>query len=241
LAIKFLPCGDTGLTVQFGEVIDRDLSRRILCLRSVVDSAGLKGVVETVPSYRSLTIHYDPLQTCQADLIESLKPLVEETDDDGNIHSTHWRFPVCFENEEFAPDLDHVADWAGMPKQAVIDILTSTPLYLYMIGFAPGQPHFGDLPESLAIPRRENPVQRIAKGSLLIATRLVVLYPVDNPTGWHVVGRCPIPIYDITSENPVLLTPGDTLSLYSVEMPEYNAIASQISAGTYDIEKASAS
>ena len=241
MAIEFLPCGDTGLTVQFGASIDRELSRRIMSFRSVVDEACLPGIIETVPTYRSLTVHYDPMQTSRADLIEKLSPLVERAGVAKIQDMTHWRFPVCFDNDKFAPDLGTVATWAGMSAGQVVDIITSVPLYVYMIGFAPGQPYLGDLPDSLAIPRRENPVKSVPKGSLVTATGLAVLYPVANPTGWHVIGRSPIPIYDVSWEKPVLLTPGDTISIYPVSRNEYDSIETKLRTGTYRIERVASS
>ena len=82
MAVTFLPSGDTGLTVQFGFDIDRALSRRIMALRAAVDEVGIDGVVETVPTYRSLLVHYDPLRLSQADLITALEPLVAQLDAD---------------------------------------------------------------------------------------------------------------------------------------------------------------
>ena len=240
MVVEFLPCGDTGLSIQFGEVIDRDLSQRILNLRTVVDDARLPGVVETVPTYRSLMIHYDPLLTSQANLVDVLKPLLDGMNKKGDVAKTHWRLPVCFDGKEFALDLNHVAEWSNMSPGDVVDILTSLSLYVYMIGFAPGQPHLGDLPDSLAIPRRKDPVPGVPKGSLVTAAGLAVIYPFSNPTGWHIIGRSPIPLFDVRADDPVLLKPGDTVSFFSVEQDEYHAISAQISAETYEVERSAA-
>lgn len=235
--VRFLASGDTGLTVEFGNIIDRRLSQYILSLKSVIDQSCLPGVNETVPTYRSLTIHYNPLLTSQSAIIESLQSLLENLEKQETTQSNHWRIPVCFEDNEFAPDLAYVADWAGMDQEEVVNIITSTSLYVYMIGFAPGQPYMGDLPDSLAIPRRKNPVTGVPRGALVIATGLAVLYPVDNPTGWHIVGRSPIHLFDLKLDEPVLLKPGDTVSVNSIDRHQYDLIASDINDGTYEPEK----
>lgn len=228
---EFLPCGDTGLTVQLGDRIDRDLSLQVVRLGALIQRADLAGVVETVPTYRSLLIHYDPLITSQADLISGVHPLLASLDTDRQATVRHWRIPVCFEDEDMAPDLDHVASWAGIGKGDVVAAITARPLHVYMLGFAPGQPYMGDLLESLAIPRRENPVPRVPAGSVLIATGMAVIYPIANPTGWHVVGRTPARIFDPEASSPALFAAGDAVSLEAVGASEYAEVETRLTEG----------
>lgn len=235
-SVEFLPSGDTGLTVQFGHSIDRALSHRVVRLRAEIDAAQLTGVLETVPTYRSLTIHYDPRQTTQSAIIEALQPLIAAPGATSAAPGAHWRLPVCFDGD-FAPDLLHVADWTRRAPEAVIEAMTAEPLYVYMIGFAPGQPYMGDLPDALAIPRRENPVARVPAGSVLIATGKSVIYPIANPTGWYVVGRTPAPIFDPAWKQPALLSAGDTVSLSRVDADEFGEIETQVRAGGYTTER----
>lgn len=237
MPVEFLPSGDTGLTVQFGDGIDRGLSRRILRLRTEIDRARLPGVVETVPTYRSLMIHYDPLRTSQAEIIDALTPYLEHKDDSHAVAATRWRLPVCFDETDFAPDLPHVSDWADMSPDAVINVMTSVTHFVYMLGFAPGQPYLGDLPDSLAIPRREDPVPGVAPGSIVIATGLTVIYTATNATGWHIIGRSPVPLFDLRADNPVLLTPGDNIDLYRIDRSEFDTIVARVDAGDFDIER----
>ena len=68
MAVRFLSVGDRALTIEFGDVIDRGLSREVLRLDRAIRAAPPAGVVETVPTFRSLTVHYDPLATSRADL-----------------------------------------------------------------------------------------------------------------------------------------------------------------------------
>ena len=233
--VEFLPCGDAGLSVQFGDRIDRPLNERILRIKAVVDAARIAGVVETVPTYRALMIHYDPLQTSQATLIETLRPLLDQ-DYSRPIRGTHWRIPACYE-PEFAPDLKDVAKWAGMTPEQVVDIHTSVALYVYMLGFAPGQPHMGDLPDALAIPRRRDPRARIDKGSIVTATGLTIIYPVANACGWHIIGRSPISVFDPGKTPPALLNPGDTVEFFPISAAEFRDIGERSDAGLYRIER----
>ncbi|SNY91260.1 sensor histidine kinase inhibitor, KipI family [Cohaesibacter sp. ES.047] len=235
MAVSYLPCGDCGLTVEFGQGIDRKLSQQIMALRAAVEDAGLAGVIETVPTYRSLLIHYDPLATSQADLIAAVDPLIAGIDDTSKAAARRWELPICFD-DEFSPDLGNVAEFGKMSPDAVMDVITSVEHFIYMLGFAPGLPYMGDLPEALAIPRKKTPIKHVPKGSVLVATGLTLIYPAVNPTGWHIIGRCPVPIFDVEREDPVLLTAGDRVSFNKVSRAEYDEIEAKVAAGSYEIE-----
>ena len=234
MGVEFLPSGDAGLTVQFGHDIDRELSRQIMALRAAVDGMALPGVIETVPSYRSLLIHYDPLLVRQAALIAAIEPMLTHLDEGQEVRARRFTLPLCCEGD-FAPDLPHVARFASMGPDEVIDVVTSIEHFVYMLGFAPGLPYMGDLPKSLDIPRKETPAKRVEKGSVLVATGLTIIYPSVNPTGWHVIGRCPVPIFDLERADPVLLSPGDRVRFRRVGQVEFDEIKAQVADGAFDL------
>lgn len=233
--VEFLSCGDCAFSVQFGEKIERSLNERVIQIKTAVDAAKLDGVVETVPSYRALMIHYDPLLTSQARLIDEIKPFLDQTTGI-SLRGTHWRIPVCYD-PEFAPDLGYVASCADMTPERVIEIHTATTHYVYMIGFAPGQPHMGNLPEELNIPRRKDPRPVVEKGSIVTATGLSIIYPVTNASGWHIIGRSPVSVFDVEKDPPVLLVAGSTVDFYSVSMNEYHEIKQKIDEGRFEPEQ----
>ena len=232
--IEFLPSGDTALTVQFGYEIDKTLNSRIMAMSQKLSDANIAGVLEIVPTYRSMLVHYDPLLLTQADLIKHLEPLIDTSVENTSNKASHWQIPVCF-TPEFAPDLNHVAKAANMKQADVIAAVLGTTHHVYMLGFAPGQPYMGDLPPQLKIPRRENPVPRIEKGSLVTATGLTIIYPVANPTGWHVIGRTPVDIFDLSRPEPVLLSPGDKVTLTEIDSAEFARIQDEVTTGNFDI------
>lgn len=236
MAVQFLASGDTGLTVQFGFDVDRALSAQIMALRAAVDDAGLAGVIETVPTYRSLLVHYNPIETSQSKLIAALKPMIAQLDSGKNDKARTFSLPLCWEGD-FATDLTHVADFAKMSPEEVISVITQTDYFIYMLGFAPGMPYMGDLPEALNIPRKKVPVKRVEKGSVMVATGLTVIYPSANPTGWHVVGRCPVPVFDLARADPVLLSPGDRVRFRAVDGAEFADIEGRVAEGCFDLEE----
>ncbi|MEX0347427.1 MAG: allophanate hydrolase subunit 1 [Rhizobiaceae bacterium] len=233
--MEFRASGDTGLTVILGDNISPETTARVLNLRTAIETAEFAGVIEVVPTYLSLLVHYDPLETSQATLKEAIVAL-------GNAESSRirrevasWSFPVCFELAEFAPDLESVASHANLSPADLIEAITNTQQVVYMLGFAPGQPYMGDLPERLAIPRREAPVSNVPKGSVLTATGKTVIYPNSNPTGWHIIGRTPVPIFDKSSPRPALLTPGDHVHFYEVGIDKYLDLETRLHSELIDV------
>ena len=200
--LTFQPSGDTGLTVIAGDTADRATSAKVLELRQILAAANLPGVIETVPTYLSLLVHYDPGLTSHAELVQAIGSLAGGEGGTGSLQPRSWSFPICFDGPDFAPDLDHLAAHTGVSRGTIMADILSTEQFVYMLGFAPGQPYLGDLPARLAIPRRQNPVPHVPAGSVLTATGKTTIYPTNNPTGWHVIGRTPVPIFNAQAEQP---------------------------------------
>lgn len=232
--VQYLSSGDTALTVQFGTGIERDLNSRIIALGNSIKKAAIAGVSETLPTYRSLLVNYDPLVVTRDELVAQLQPLIDCPPEADDAAPVHWQIPVCFDSG-FAPDLAHVAAASGMSEDEVIERILEVTHHVYMLGFAPGQPYMGDLPPALNIPRRENPVARVEKGSVVTATGLTIIYAVPNPSGWHVVGRTPVEIFNLAHEEAILFKPGDKVLLRRIERDEFDALTAQVNDGSFDM------
>lgn len=239
--MEFRSSGDTALTVQLGTEISPEINAHVVALRAAIDAAKLPGVIETVPTYVSVLVHYDPLLTDQAELLDAIKLLAGLSGETNAAEQRSWLLPVCFDGADFAPDLSHVAQWAGVTSDEVVSDLIDAEQIVYMIGFAPGQPYLGDLPERLAIPRKENPVSGVPRGAVVTATGKTVIYSQQNPTGWHVVGRTPVPLFDLTRPKPVLLAAGDKVRFRRVEEREFSEIAAAIADDSYDVQREASS
>ena len=239
-SVKFLSSGDTALTVQFGTEISKELNNRIMALSHLLEQAEIDGVRELVPTYRSLLVHYDPLAVTREALTSSLGPLIERSFSGEDFagadnEARHWQIPICFDGA-FASDLEAVSAEAGLSPEEVISLMLETTHHVYMLGFAPGQPYMGDLPDVLDIPRRKDPVPRIEQGSLVTATGLSIIYSFSNPTGWHVIGRTPIALFSLERTEPVLLSAGDKVTLRRISEVEFSEIESAVGDGSFDIE-----
>jgi inhibitor of KinA len=229
-----LQAGDTALVVEFGESIDRRLSARVLALARRLDEARLDGLVETVPTFRSLMVYYDPLLLPVASLVAYIERSMRSpriADEVGR----QWCLPACYDSR-IAPDLDHIAVRTGLSPAQVIERHSSVIYHVYMLGFLPGQPYLGDLPAELALSRRETPRARIPAGSLAIAGTMTCIFPLETPCGWHLVGRSPVPLWQRRTVGDVLLTPGDKVSFSPISLREYERLSARAHEGTLQIE-----
>ncbi len=231
MKVSFLPCGDTGLTVEFGDEIDPDISAQVLGLDRRLACAGIAGVIETVPTFRSLLVCFDPLKLDPQWLQDRILELVEESGP-VRFRTRRWDIPVCYEGP-CAPDLDMVARRIGLTAHEVV-VRHAAPIYhVYMLGFLPGFPYLGDVPVSLRLPRRSEPRLRVPAGSVAIATSTTAIYPVESPGGWHLIGRSPVVLFDSGRTPPALLSPGDDVHFYPLSARNYAALERDARAGRW--------
>lgn len=208
--VRLHPLGDAAVTVEFGRVIDPAIHARVLGLAEALPALAERhpGIVEWVPTFRSLTLHFDPDSTNAAALFADLQALA----DAGRCATAHgqvWTLPVCFD-ADCAPDLDEVAATRGLTREAAIELLCATEFPVFMLGFLPGFPYLGGLPAALEMPRLATPRLKVPAGSVAIAGRMAAVYPWDSPGGWRLVGRTGVRLFDPTKpDRPALLAPGD--------------------------------
>jgi len=233
MTVRFLSAGDRALVVEFGDRVDRALSDDVLRLDASLRSTGLAGVVETVPTFRSLMVHYDPLVTSRAELEQAIAALLDRRS--GLCRdATLWRVPVCYEGE-FAPDLAEVARLTELTPREVVGLHSAVRYHVYMLGFLPGFPYLGDLPPQLALPRRADPRVRVPAGSVSIATTLTAIYPYESPGGWHLIGATPIRLFDRERTPPALLAPGDIVRFEPIDPASFASIKKAADSGDYRV------
>ena len=231
--VRFLSAGDTAMVVEFGDRIDRALSDRVLRLGARVRAARLRGVIETVPTFRSLMVHYDPLETDHGSLEREFAALLEDDGADTG-EARLWHIPACYEAAH-APDLEDVAQRTGRSVAEVIRLHTGTLFHIYMIGFVPGYPYMGDLPPALVLPRRADPRIRVPAGSIAIASTMTAIYPLESPGGWHLIGTTPIRLFDAALPRPALFSPGDKVRFEPIGASQFDDIRQAIESGSYKI------
>lgn len=238
MSVRFLNAGDTAFVVEFGDRIDRETNARVMGLHEAVARARgdgrLDGVVETVPTFRSLMVQYDPLATSRAVLEAEIAGLLAEA---GSSHRAgrRWRLPVCYDGEDFAPDLPEIAQRTGRTTEEVVALHAGALYFAYVLGFMPGFAYMGGLPAALEVPRRTEPRVRVPATSVAIAGTMTAIYPWESPGGWHLIGRTPVPLFDLRRPSPILLAAGDEIAFRRVDRAEHDALAAAAAAGTLDL------
>jgi KipI family sensor histidine kinase inhibitor len=204
-----------------------------LALARRLNQIDLDGVIECVPTFRSLMVHYDPLVVDTSALslrIGELMRGLHVREDVGRV----WRLPACYD-PSIAPDLDQVAGRTGLSAAQVVECHSATSYHVYMLGFLPGMAYLGDVPGELVLPRLATPRLKVPAGSLGIATTMTCVYPMDTPAGWHLIGRCPVPFLERRAQPTVLLGAGDKVTFTPVSLREYEQMSAQAAAGTLRI------
>lgn len=238
LDYRLLPAGDTALVVEFGDRIDRTLSAAVLLLAQALDDERITGVIETVPTFRSLMIHYEPLVVSSAALaarIEERVRTLRAPEAAGRI----WHLPVCYDRR-FAIDLDEVARRTSLTVQQVVERHSAAVYHVYMLGFLPGQAYMGEVAAELELERLPSPRTSVPAGSLAIAGRMSCVFPLETPCGWHVIGRCPMPLWD-PARAAALLAPADKVTFVPVSAREYDTLKRRAAEGVLRVEPVSES
>jgi KipI family sensor histidine kinase inhibitor len=233
LEYRVLPAGDTALVVEFGDRVDRQLSAAVLSLAQALDAARIAGVVETVPTFRSLMVHYEPLALPAAALVARIDEMMQKLTAQEAIGRL-WHLPVCYD-PRLAIDLDDVARRTSLTRQQVVERHSGPVYQVYMLGFLPGQAYMGDVAAELALDRLATPRTSIPAGSLAIAATMSCVFPLETPCGWHVIGRCPIPLWDPVHAT-ALLAPADKVRFVPVSVREYESLATRAAQGVLRLE-----
>ncbi|HJV25236.1 MAG TPA: 5-oxoprolinase subunit PxpB [Aromatoleum sp.] len=235
---RLLSVGDAAWTVEFGDGIDPAIHGRVLGFSSLLDTLSadgrLEGVVEWVPTFRSVTVHFDPLRTDAMALRELLAELAGKS---GSLSAAgcRWQIPVCFD-ATCAPDLDEVAAAKGMGRGEIVRLMTETVFTVYMLGFLPGFPYLGGLPEALDMPRLATPRKVVPSRSIAVAGRMCAAYPWESPGGWRLLGRTPVRLFDpANARRPALLAPGDQVVWQAIGREAFDALDRECAAGRFDL------
>ncbi|MDF2723628.1 MAG: kinase inhibitor [Paenibacillus sp.] len=242
---KMIPLGDQAILVQLGERMDEATCRKVQQFADYVQRHPFNGMVEHVPAFTSVTVHYDSWQVYRSYLRQlgasaGSKPEAEDEASPHEIVAARLtrmlaemseserekpavvHIPVCY-GGEFGPDLDEVARQNGLTGEEVVSIHTSGEYTVYMLGFAPGFPYLGGMSSRIAAPRRPTPRLAIPAGTVGIAGQQTGIYPIETPGGWQLIGRTPVPLFAPDRLPPTLLEAGHIVRFYPISRSEYDS------------------
>ncbi len=231
-APRFLDAGEAALVVEFGTVEDPAINDRVLALDAALAGAPVPGLVETVPTYRSLMIHYDPLALDRAALVAHVRAHAPGGAPGGEARapSRAWMLPACYDGP-CGEDVAELGDVLGLSPEALVAAHAAATFRVYMYGFAPGYAYLGGTPEALRVSRRTAPRAPHFSNALLLGGGLAGIATLSMPTGWYVVGRTPERLYSRERATPFFLAAGDTIRFERIDAHAYAALERRVEAG----------
>ena len=223
---KIVQASEDSLQIQFEQKICPEVNSRISAFVKTFEyiAKDIAGVLEVLPTYCSVSIYFDEA-ICQISLLKDLAQKALQKSEEEKTESTDSArtitIPVCYEDQEFAPDLEKVALHAKLSKEEVIKLHSSSDYLIYMMGFLPGFPYLGGMNPQLETPRLETPRTKIPAGSVAIGGAQTGLYPVESPGGWNIIGRTPLRLFDVKRKPFFLYEAGDKIRFLPITREEF--------------------
>ncbi len=235
--MTILPFGDSAMLINFEQKIDATINERTVALSNAIVSSPIAGVSFCIPAYCSITLGYSPdlihFKTLE-EKIYHLNSTLSDVTVKGNFRRI--TIPVCY-HENYAMDKNEVMRQTELAWENIVELHTSIEYRVYMLGFIAGFAYMGTLPNALSCNRKATPRMYIPAGTVGIAGLQTGIYPTRAHAGWQLIGRTPIPIFDVTAKSPFLFRPGDRVRFSDIDQEEFESIADEVDAGNLNINK----
>lgn len=233
--ITVKPFGETAILMEWPKEVKEDILNDILSFQEVLKSK-LSDQWFFVPSYNSLTLICQKANFDFSTVKEGLLESYENERDTLVLERNLWKLPVCYDLD-FGVDLEETADKLLLSVDELIEMHTSHQYIVYGIGFLPGFMYLGGLPENLETERRETPRLHVEKGSVGLAGKQTGIYPQNSPGGWNIIGRCPVPMFNMNLENPCFVNVGDRIQFVPIDRATFELKSIEAEVGIYQPEK----
>lgn len=229
---RFLTVGDIGLSIEFGTEINQAANDAVAALDQAITAAEISGIIETVPSFRSLLVVFEPVVIDRTTLLLRLRSLLATLSGRAQLPGRTWSVPVTY--APFGEDLAEVSTTLRMSERDIVAAHTGADFRVYMLGFQPGLPNLGGLPSCLHISRRTAPRAPVPGGSVMIGGVQGAIMPLPTPSGFYLLGRTPIRLFDLGRREPALFRSGDTIRFREIGADEFAEIEQAVAAGHVD-------
>ncbi|WP_125153158.1 5-oxoprolinase subunit PxpB [Clostridium rectalis] len=231
---KYLIAGDKGVILEFGQEINENINNKVRSMNIAINTSSIEGIIEIIPTYRSILIQYNPLIISIENLISQLKKIYINIENIALPSPNIIEIPTIYGNQ-YGPDIEFVAWHNNITEDEVIKLHSSVDYLIYMLGFTPGFTYLGGLPKELETPRLSTPRTKIPAGSTGIAGKQTGIYPIESPGGWQLIGKTPLRLYDSNRKPPIVLNPGDYLRFVPIDEKDYKRILELIENDNYEI------
>jgi KipI family sensor histidine kinase inhibitor len=219
--------------MEFGSVIDEKINARVKRVSDALAGKPVKGVIEVVPTFRSLLVYYDPCVISFKALSSALRRLDGDGAESERARKRIVHIPVLYGGAA-GEDIADVAAHAGISESEVVRLHSEREYLIYMMGFLPGFAYLGGMNEKLVTPRLKNPRTKIPQGSVGIGGEQTGVYPLSSPGGWRLIGTTPVKPYDPQRQQPFLYTAGDYIKFDAVSKEEYDRIENLVAKNEYE-------
>lgn len=210
---------ERGLLLEYGNRIDPDIFAKVLLMASVIRDRQVDGILNVVPTYRSLLVEYDPLIVP----LEKLNAVIDDIEQNLVVRETpsgrYFELPTYY-GKPYNLDTERIAVHNNLTPEDVVRIFSVSRLLVYFIGFIAALPYIGDLPECLHTPRLPSPRLKLPAGVVGVGGQQVAYPPVELPSGFNYIGRCFHKVYDPDHDPPTPFKPGDRVRFKAVSLEE---------------------
>lgn len=228
---SFKAFGSKAILIEWPSQISETILLDILLFKQKIESR-FKGFYDLTTAYNSLTIFLQNPITDFDKQVAILKKIYQTPIRLSNLDHYVWQIPVCYDLE-FGLDLEFYLKSKNLSLDQLIDLHTK-PLYtIHFLGFLPGFPYLGGLPETLNIPRKFDPSLNVPKGSVGIGGKQTGVYTMESPGGWYVIGKTPIPFFDVNLKDPCFLKAGDKIKFFEISKDDFYKISNEIEKQNY--------
>lgn len=222
--------GENALIVYFADSVSDATSSQIQHVSKVLSQYMGDVLIDLVPSYASILVLFDPLKTDHLHVRKLIRMAAEQKQNEGvSQQESIVRLPVYY-GRETSPDLENLAQFAGLSPEQVIDIHQQTIYRVYAIGFAPGFAYLGETDERIAMARLATPRKKVPKGAVAIADRQTAVYPAQSPGGWNLIGCCPTPMFNPEIVPSMPVKAGDAVQFYQIDKDEFLSLGGSFDA-----------
>lgn len=216
--LQYKAFSNNAVLIEWPQQIEENILRDIQAFQAAINNNLNEFVIECIPAYASLTVLFKSISFYN--LCDQLKAIYENVLVTASYQNNCWQLPVCY-HPTLGFDLENYSNAIGLSIEEIIHIHTQTIYTVYFIGFLPGFLYLGNLEERLFLNRKSKPLLKVPKGSVGIGGQQTGIYPQSSPGGWHIVGNCPVQLFNVNENPPAVFKAGDKVEFYNISLKDY--------------------